>query len=220
MAGLATDAPDRVTVWHLTSQHAVGPFFRGASPQLILFFLPVRPIYRRMTPTLSLRRASPADLSAVDALLARSYPRLLAADYPPSTMVLAVPRIARARPELLACGTYFLAEDPSGRILAAGGWTRIPPTGAGGIELTGHVRHVATDPDFARRGIGRALMGRVMRDARDAGMEWLDCLSTRTAVPFYASQGFRPLHMVEVPLAPGIVFPAVRMLVDLRRIAA
>lgn len=170
-----------------------------------------------MTPTISLRRAAPADLSAVDRLLARSYPRLLAADYPPSTLVLAVPRIARARPELLASGTYFLAEDPDGAVLAAGGWTRAVPSGAQGFENTGHVRHVATDPAVARRGVGRALMAQVMQDARGAGMEWLDCLSTRTAVPFYAALGFRVLFPVDVPLAPGIVFPAVRMLADLQK---
>jgi len=185
-------------------------FWRGLS------FRAHRPICIGMTPTLSLRLASPADLSAVDQLLSRSYPRLLAADYPPSTLVLAVPRIARARPELLASGSYFLAEDPEGRVLAAGGWTRGAPPRMAGIADTGDVRHVATDPDVARRGVGRALMTRVMQDARGAGMQWLNCLSTRTAVPFYAALGFRPLHEAEVALAPGIVFPVLRMMADLR----
>lgn len=170
-----------------------------------------------MTPTISVRQASPADIAAVDALLARSYPLLLAADYPPAIMVLAIPRIARARPELLASGTYFLAEDDTGRVLAAGGWTRGNPLGPEGSGGSGHDRHVATDPDLTRRGIGRALMGRVMLDARKAGVEWLDCLSTRTAVPFYQALGFRALHPVDVPLAPGIVFPAIRMMADLRQ---
>jgi N-acetylglutamate synthase-like GNAT family acetyltransferase len=60
-------------------------------------------------------------------------------------------------------------------------------------------------------------MARVMQDARGAGMQWLNCLSTRTAVPFYASLGFRPLHEADVTLAPGIVFPVVRMIADLRK---
>ena len=171
-----------------------------------------------MTPVLTLRRTSLADLAAVDALLARSYPRLLAADYPPSTMVLAVPLIARARPELLASGTYFLAEDPQGRVLAAGGWSRGAPLGDAAGEGIGHVRHVATDPDAVRQRVGRALMARVIADALGAGMGWLDCLSTRTAVPFYAALGFRPLHLADIPLAPGIVFPAVRMMADLRKL--
>jgi hypothetical protein len=38
-----------------------------------------------------------------------------------------------------------------------------------------------------------------------------DCLATRTAVPFYRALGFAELGPAEVTLAPGIVFPAVRM---------
>jgi GNAT superfamily N-acetyltransferase len=173
-----------------------------------------------MTPTLILRRAVPDDLSAVDALLARSYPRLLAPDYPPSILVLAIPRIVRAQPALLASGTYFLAEDGTGRLVAAGGWTRAAPgrmevSGPSGQQI-GHVRHVATDPDVVRQGMGKRLMTQVIRDAREAGVEILDCASTRTAVPFYAAMGFKVVGEIVVPLAPGVDFPAVRMMADLR----
>ena len=81
-----------------------------------------------MADTITLRLATPADLAAVDALLARAYPRLLAADYPPSVLVIAVPLIARARPELLASGRYWLACDSAGTVLAAGGWSRGAPS--------------------------------------------------------------------------------------------
>jgi GNAT superfamily N-acetyltransferase len=169
-----------------------------------------------MQQTVTLRRAVPGDLAAVDRLLSRSYPRLLAADYPPSTMVLAVPIIARARPELLALGRYFLAVDAAGQVVAAGGWSLAQPGGGAGEDAeTGHVRHVATDPDMARRGIGRRLMRAVMEDAATNGVRWLDCLSTRTAVPFYAALGFRVLYPTEIALRPGIAFRAVRMLSDL-----
>lgn len=197
--------------------HALyGPFWTNlAGPDL--FFWEQCAIFPQMTRTLSLRRASTNDLAAVDRLLGRSYPRLLAADYPPSTLVLAVPRLVRAKPELLASGRYFVAEDGEGRLLAAGGWSRSHSVGAGIVEDMGHVRHVATDPAVVRQGIGRALMERVLQDARSAGMQWLDCLSTRTAVPFYRALGFRPMHGVDVPLAAGIIFPAIRMLADLRQ---
>lgn len=157
-----------------------------------------------MPHTLHIRPATPADLGAVDALLARSYPRLLAADYPPSVMVTAVPLLARANPGLLASGRYFLAEGCDGAVLAAGGWS---PTG----RASGQVRHVVTDHRHARRGIGRALMARVLADARGAGAARLDCLATRTAVPFYADLGFAALGPVDITLRPGIVFPAERM---------
>lgn len=169
-----------------------------------------------MTPTIAIRRAEPTDLAAVDRLLARSYPRLLAADYPPSILVLAVPIISRARPELLASGRYFLAVEASGRIVGAGGWSLAQPGGVGAVVSdTGHVRHVASDPDVVRQGIGRKLMGVVLADAARSGVRRMECLSTRTAVPFYAALGFRVLGPTEVPLQPGIVFPAVRMVADL-----
>jgi N-acetylglutamate synthase-like GNAT family acetyltransferase len=169
-----------------------------------------------MTPTITIRRAEPGDLAAVDRLLRRSYPRLLAADYPPSIMVLAVPIIARARPELLASGRYFLAVDATGRVVGAGGWSLARPGGSGEPSVdTGHVRHVATDPDVLRQGVGRKLMREALADAAGAGVRRMECLSTRTAVPFYAALGFRAVGPTEVPLQPGIVFPAVRMIADL-----
>jgi hypothetical protein len=50
-----------------------------------------------------------------------------------------------------------------------------------------------------------------MAQAAEAGVRRLDCLSTRTAAPFYAALGFVALGPVEVALRPGIAFPAVRM---------
>lgn len=171
-----------------------------------------------------IRAARRGDLSAVDTLLARSYPRLLAADYPPSVMVLALPIIARARPELLASGRYYLAFGADGKLLGAGGWSAgapgpsdqptDQPAAQVALTRTGHVRHVATDPSAVRQGVGRAIMAAVFGAARGAGVTRMECLSTRTAVPFYKSVGFRVITPVEVPLRAGIVFPAVRMICD------
>jgi GNAT superfamily N-acetyltransferase len=160
--------------------------------------------------TITVRTASPADTAAVDALLGRSYPRLLKADYPPSIIVTALPIISRARPELLGSGTYFVAVDAEGVIVGAGGWTvrRVSPGGMTG--RSGDVRHVVTDDRALRRGIGRAIIERVFETARAAGLTSLACLSTRTAVPFYRAQGFcswGPSPEMVIPLAPGISFP-------------
>jgi GNAT superfamily N-acetyltransferase len=168
-----------------------------------------------MASTLTLRRATGADLAAVDSLLVRSYPRLLKADYPPSVMVLAVPLIIRARPELLASGRYFLVEAGDGRLVGAGGWSIGSPSDGSESVAMGHVRHVATDADHVRGGIGRLIMERILTDADAEGLRWLNCLSTRTAVPFYTAMGFRPVCPVDVTLRPGIRFPAVRMLREL-----
>ncbi len=162
-----------------------------------------------MTQSLTLRLARPDDLSAVDALLARSYPRLLSKDYPPSIMVTLVPLLVLARPELLASGRYFLVEDAAGRVLGAGGYS-LARRGSEGPATTS-IRHVATDPDATRQGIGRRLMQAIFAAAAAEGVTRFDCLSTRTAVPFYSALGFTSVGPVEIPMRPALSFPAIRM---------
>jgi N-acetylglutamate synthase-like GNAT family acetyltransferase len=163
-----------------------------------------------MRQTLTLRKARPDDLSAIDRLLARSYPRLLAADYPPSVLVTAVPRLIRARPELIASGRYYVVEDGDGLLLGAGGWSMARGAGPGESGVA-EVRHVATDPSATRRGVASAVVAFSMAQAGAGGARRMDCLSTRTAVPFYRRMGFRALGSTTVPLAPGIAIEVERM---------
>ncbi len=156
-----------------------------------------------------IRPSTKADMAAVDALLARTYPKLLKADYPPSVLVTALPVISRARPELLVCGTYYVAEE-DGTILGAGGWT-LDRTDTG----LGHIRHVVTDDRALRRGVGRSLMQRSFDVARAAGVTRMECWATRTAEPFYKAVGFVTVGPMEVTLAGGISFPSIRMMRDL-----
>lgn len=159
----------------------------------------------------TVRAGTAADIAPLDALLARSYPQLLAADYPPSVLVTAIPRIAHAQPTLVTCGTYFVALW-EGTLVGGGGWTqREPGSRRKPRARVGHIRHFATDAKATRNGIGRALMDRVLESAVHAGMNRLACMSTRTAVPFYQNVGFTTHDEVDITLAAGITFPAVRM---------
>ena len=169
-----------------------------------------------MTVQTLIRIARPDDLAAVDVLLARSYPRLLKADYAPSVMTTIVPVISRARPELLASGRYFLVEDIDGRVIGAGGYSLAGrgPRGAAAGQLSpalAHIRHVATDPDALRQGIGRKLMQAILTAAAAEGVQRFDCLSTLTAVPFYLAVGFQKIGPVAIAMLPGMTFPAMRM---------
>lgn len=162
------------------------------------------PIFAPMAPgTLALRPATPADLSAVDRLMAASFPRLLKNDYAPSTWVLALPRLARANPALLASGRFYVVQDGADLI------------GAGGYSLRGprwaEVRQLATHPAHLRRGVARTILDHVIAAARAEGAVRLDTMATRTAVPFYAALGFAPLGEQVVTLAPGIAFPVMAM---------
>jgi GNAT superfamily N-acetyltransferase len=158
----------------------------------------------------TVRAATRSDVIAVDALLARAYPRLLKPDYAPSIIVMALPLISRAKPALVTCGTYFVVEE-AGAIIGAGGWTLAHPSGGQLTAGTGNIRHVVTDDRQVRRGVGRALMEHIFATAQAAGVGRLDCLSTLTAERFYQSMGFVSLGPVAVSLAPGIDFPAIAM---------
>ena len=154
---------------------------------------------------LTVRPTSKADLADVDALVSRSYPKLLKAAYPPSILVTALHLISRAQPKLVTSGTYYgvWSEDS---LVGVGGWSRDIKS----LTL-GHVRHVCTDDRVVRRGVGRVLMDHILGAARAAGLREMESWSTRNAVPFYTKFGFQELGPIDVPLQPGITFPSVRM---------
>ncbi len=158
------------------------------------------------TGSITLRSATGRDVKAVDDLLARSYPRLLKADYPPSVFVTAVPVISRANPALVTSGTYYVAESSDGDLIGAGGWSPAPRT-----RDAAQVRHLVVDWRHQREGIGRRLMMGIFSEARLQGVRRLEAQATRTAVRFYEAMGFDNLGETVVPLRPGIDFPVVLM---------
>jgi N-acetylglutamate synthase-like GNAT family acetyltransferase len=167
------------------------------------------------------RPAQLHDQEGVDAMLSRSYPPLLASAYDPELLAAALPAMTRAQPKLLACPTWYVAVDASGRVIGCGGWTRERP-GTGEIEpKLGHVRHFGTDVDHTRQGIARAIANETLSTARAAGIEQLECYSTLAAETFYAALGFRTIATITVPMPrldrPGtfVDFPSVLMSCEL-----
>ena len=106
----------------------------------------------------SIRIAEPADTDAVAALLVASYSSLLAAHYDRDTLKRALPNLTVANASLLACGTYYVVVGEAGRLVGCGGWTAAEPGSGRIIGGEAHIRHVATHPDWVRRGIGSALL--------------------------------------------------------------
>ncbi|WP_349369761.1 GNAT family N-acetyltransferase [Salinarimonas sp.] len=161
-------------------------------------------------PPLRIRPATPADADAVSAVLAASYGTLFQGWYAPAVLEAALPLMIRANPALLACGTYRVAQDETGRIVACGGWTAEAPGGAESPPDTGHIRHVATHPDLLRRGAARLIVETALAEARARGKSRMECLSTLQAEAFYARMGFAAVERVVAPIGPG-GFPSVRM---------
>ena len=158
----------------------------------------------------TIRPATPDDAAVVTALLRASYPMLMRPAYAPDLLTAAQPSMTRANPDLLASGTYFVAETQNGGLVGCGGWTRQVP----GMDVvegnTGHIRHFATHPDWIGRGIGRALYQACETQAASVGITSFKCFASLNAEGFYAALGFERAERIEVAM-PGASFPGVLM---------
>jgi GNAT superfamily N-acetyltransferase len=152
----------------------------------------------------------------VSELLSASYPVLLAQDYDPRLLSVALPLMTKANPLLLASGTYYVAVAGSGAIIGCGGWTAEAPGGGESKPGVGHIRHFAVHPDWTRRRVGQTLLKRCIEDASAWGVETLECYSTVTATSFYESAGFVPVAKIAVKLSPTVALPSVLMRYDIR----
>jgi len=163
------------------------------------------------------RVASPSDEAGVSALLETSYSVLMARDYTPELLTLALPLICKANPALLRSGTYWVAENLQGEMVGCGGWTAQRPGsgdtlgGIGGIGGIGHIRHFATHPAWTRRGIGRVLMDACKDDARKKDVSRFECYSSLSARSFYAALDFQACGSIDIALGNSCLFPSVRM---------
>ncbi|KAG7365813.1 GNAT family acetyltransferase [Nitzschia inconspicua] len=188
------------------------------------------------------------DKEMVDNLLQKSYSNLLKDDYDGDLLAVALPKITVAREDLLTCGTWYVVEasttDASSssskglrkQLVGCGGFTLHSPTKNKSAATNDdeddeetrardvpHLRHFATDPDFARRGIASAIWNRTWNDlchyysatdGDDNTMSFppaMEVYSTLTAESFYASLGFRTIKETLIPLSDDCLFPALLM---------
>jgi N-acetylglutamate synthase-like GNAT family acetyltransferase len=162
-----------------------------------------------------IRVARPADVRPIDELLKVSYPALMASAYDPEVLAPALKLMTRANPTLLASGTYYVAEDPAGLVVGCGGWTRERP-GTGTIEGgLGHIRHFGTHPDWARRGVGRAIYQHCEKLARAAGVKHFEAYSSLNGESFYRALGFERVREMDIELNPRVSLRAVLMRRDI-----
>ena len=162
------------------------------------------------------RPATLEDQEAVDKLLMDSYKNLLAADYDPEFLTIALPLITKGSEELLTCGTWYVTEDPDdGTLTGCGGWTFRQPAQTSGGKAVPHLRHFGTRSDMVRKGVGKAIWQRSWEDitnmSDDGSNTTLEVFSTLTAEPFYASCGFEKVKELTLPLSDECNFPCTLM---------
>lgn len=162
-----------------------------------------------MTYQIRHRVAVPEDATALAGMLETACSVLMARHYDAATLRAALPSLARPNPVLLASGGFYVAEDDDAHIVACGGWSAERPGSGETVPGLAHIRHFATHPAVAGRGIGRRLYAVCEAAARAAGVARFECHASLNAEGFYAALGFTSVGTITIPIAGG--FPAVVM---------
>jgi GNAT superfamily N-acetyltransferase len=169
-----------------------------------------------------LRTATHADRAALRTLIERSARELGAADYRPEQIEGALQGAFGVDTQLIDDGTYFVAEA-AGRLVGCGGWSWRRTLFGGdshsarnASELdprtdAAKIRAFFIDPDYARRGIGRALLQRCEAEARERGFTRFELMGTLPGVRLYQALGYVPGELMHYPVAPGVTIEFVPM---------
>jgi N-acetylglutamate synthase-like GNAT family acetyltransferase len=175
---------------------------------------------------LSLRLATTADIPALHQLIETSVRTLQRNDYRPEQIEGALGTVLGLDTQLVADGTYFIAEARAAcarQLAGCGGWSKRKTLfGSDHAQVrepelldpktdAAKIRAFFIHPDFARRGIGTRILEACESAARSAGFSRFEMGATLTGVPLYLARGYQILDRIEVPLRNGHTLPVVRM---------
>jgi GNAT superfamily N-acetyltransferase len=73
------------------------------------------------------------------------------------------------------------------------------------------IRAFFVHPDWARRGIGRAILLACEAAARAAGFNRFELVATLAGEPLYAAFGYAVVERSDIPLSHGLSLPCVKM---------
>lgn len=170
-----------------------------------------------------LRPALEADRDAISALIDRAVRILQAGDYSPAQIDGALGTVFGVDTQLIADGTYYVAESASGELAGCGGWSKRKTLfGSDRASLrepdlldpridAAKIRAFFIDPAWARRGIGTLILEACERAALAAGFRRFEMGATLTGVKLYEKRGYVPTEQIEVELVNGARLPIVRM---------
>jgi GNAT superfamily N-acetyltransferase len=171
---------------------------------------------------LLLRPATPADIPALELLIAESTRGLSRGDYTNEQIEAALGSAMGVDSELIRDGTYFAVED-DGRIVACGGWSRrrtLFGADAGPDRVSelldphteaARIRAFFVHPDYARRGIGSMLLTYCEAAARAQGFTAMELMATLPGRRLYQVSGYVPGASVQHPLREDLTIEFVPM---------
>lgn len=172
----------------------------------------------------TIRKATPDDQAEIEKLIAESVRGLSREDYDARQIELSIKTVFGVDTELIADGTYFVAETEAGELAGCGGWSkRRTLYGASRYEQTrdselldserdaAKIRAFFIHPKFARRGVGTLILETCEREAKAHGFRSAEMMATLPGVRLYAARGYSGDEQVKVPVGENIDIICVKM---------
>lgn len=189
------------------------------------------------TPEFRLRLAAPEDVPVLSKLIEASVRGLQAEDYSPAQIEGALATVFGVDTQLIADGTYIVAEarsraegnarqaNPTAAwtIVGCGGWSK-RKTLFGSDHWTGRedslldpqqdaakIRAFFIHPAWARQGVGSKILEACEDAARAAGFSRYEMGATLTGAKLFGAKGYVPVKPISIPLSNGETLPVVHM---------
>ncbi len=168
------------------------------------------------------RLAVVADAPRIQDLMRQSVLDLFPSFYDDRQVASGAIHIAHLDMRLIEDGTY-LVHEADGELVACGGWSRRAKlyTGSGAADdderlldpasEAARVRAMFVRGDWARRGIGRAILEACERAARSEGFQSLVLMATLPGEPLYRAFGFREVERLDIQMPDGVTAGGVLM---------
>ena len=188
-----------------------------------------------MPGNIHIRVAVPGDIPVLRALIDASVRRLQAQDYTPTQIENALQTVFGVDSQLIADETYLVAEvnpvkvglaepaEPRLLIVGCGGWSKRKTLYGGDrwserkdelldpLHDAAKIRSFFIHPEWARRGIGSAILDACEAAARSAGFTRFEMGATLTGVKLFQARGYVAIEHLEIPVGNGVALPIVRM---------
>ncbi len=190
-----------------------------------------------MQANIHLRLAVPEDIPALRELIDASVRGLQTQDYTPAQIEGALKTVFGVDSQLIADGTYIVAEaesnaiertDPKNpesglMIVGCGGWSKRKTLYGSDcwveredalldpLRDAARIRAFFIHPDWARRGVGSMILQACEDAARRAGFTRYEMGATLTGAKLFGLKGYIAVKPISIPLSNGESLPVIHM---------
>jgi GNAT superfamily N-acetyltransferase len=175
----------------------------------------------------TLRKANLEDRGAIEQLIVESARNLSRDDYSEQQIEAAILTVFGVDTDLILDGTYFVA-DSTGMLIGCGGWSKRKTLFGGdrfgsrdSSELdpkleAAKIRAFFVHPEYARKGVGRAILAACESEARAYGFRSIELMATLPGLKLYKACGYEGDRRVEYEIGDGVGIEFVPMRKDLQ----